>query len=567
MSWIRTSTSSRTASPTAGRPPLTVGTSNEFLKLRNAFLQASTGVWAFDSLDDFEAGIAERVPAPLRRQRSRRSPARPPSTCSSWASTLQDNWSPLKGLTRHARHPHRRAVPVLGQRQRRLSANEAFPIDTSEVPSGNILWSPRLGLRTGTWRAGNTIVRGGVGIFAGRPPYVWVANAYSINGLSQVELTCNRTSGSRQVPTFTARPQRPAVRLCRRHRRADGARQPGRDRLLRSETRSIRRTSAWRSARTAACRMASSPPPTCSTRGTSTAGTRPTRTWSARARTARAARPTASSTARSRRRGFRANARARRRRQPRPGREGVQQERRAHLQRQLQLQKEISTRSWMPPWPTRYTNAVDRISLTSSQALSNFQFAPLDGSIQDRYLRPSAFDRTHRVTLTAHRRACPAASTPASSTWASRACPTPGRQRRRQRGRRQRQRPGVRPGRAQTRSRCRIPRSTTALSKFIDSQSCLREAKGRFVQRGACRNPWQNFVNLRVGWNVPGVRQGPAPRAAAGHLQRPEPASTTTGACSIRTRPSRTTRRSSCARWATTPRTTGRSTASPSPPR
>src|SRR5262249_27552981 len=37
-----------------GAHRLTLGTSNEFLSIRNLFLQASIGVWAFDSLDDFE---------------------------------------------------------------------------------------------------------------------------------------------------------------------------------------------------------------------------------------------------------------------------------------------------------------------------------------------------------------------------------------------------------------------------------------------------------------------------------------------------------------------------------
>src|SRR6185436_4477461 len=47
-----------------------------------------------------------------------------------------------------------------------------------------------------------------------------------------------------------------------------------------------------------------------------------------------------------------------------------------------------------------YTDARDRISLTSSLALSNFQFAPVDGDLENRNVRPSAFDRTHRVTIT-----------------------------------------------------------------------------------------------------------------------------------------------------------------------
>ena len=35
---------------------------------------------------------------------------------------------------------------------------------------------------------GNTIVRGGVGIFSGRPPYVWMSNAFTNTGLEQVTL-------------------------------------------------------------------------------------------------------------------------------------------------------------------------------------------------------------------------------------------------------------------------------------------------------------------------------------------------------------------------------------------
>ena len=33
-------------------------------------------------------------------------------------------------------------------------------------------------------------MRGGVGVFSGRPPYVWLSNAYSVNGLTQYQLTC-----------------------------------------------------------------------------------------------------------------------------------------------------------------------------------------------------------------------------------------------------------------------------------------------------------------------------------------------------------------------------------------
>src|SRR5207249_9541744 len=46
-----------------------------------------------------------------------------------------------------------------------------------------------------------------------------------------------------------------------------------------------------------------------------------------------------------------------------------------------------------------YQRSYDRISFTSSQALSNFQFEPIDGDIQNRNVRPAAFDRPHRLVL------------------------------------------------------------------------------------------------------------------------------------------------------------------------
>ena len=40
------------------------------------------------------------------------------------------------------------------------------------------------------------------------------------------------------------------------------------------------------------------------------------------------------------------------------------------------------------------------------------------------------------------------------------------------------------------------------LDAFISSQDCLQGARGRFVQRGECRNPWSNILNLRFGWGM-----------------------------------------------------------------
>ena len=47
---------------------------------------------------------------------------------------------------------------------------------------------------------GTTILRGGVGLFSGRPPYVWISNAFGNTGTEQVQLTC---SAAGSVPALT----------------------------------------------------------------------------------------------------------------------------------------------------------------------------------------------------------------------------------------------------------------------------------------------------------------------------------------------------------------------------
>src|SRR5690606_1803532 len=54
---------------------------------------------------------------------------------------------------------------------------------TSKLPDATPLISPRLGFNYDVRGNGQTIVRGGTGIFTGRPAYVWISNQIGNNGM------------------------------------------------------------------------------------------------------------------------------------------------------------------------------------------------------------------------------------------------------------------------------------------------------------------------------------------------------------------------------------------------
>ena len=50
------------------------------------------------------------------------------------------------------------------------------------------------------------------------------------------------------------------------------------------------------------------------------------------------------------------------------------------------------------------------------------------------------------------------------------------------------------------------PAAYDSLQNFISSQKCLAASRGAMLERNSCRNPWQNYFNLRVGWTTPQVK-------------------------------------------------------------
>jgi outer membrane receptor protein involved in Fe transport len=181
-----------------GRHEITVGSHNEFFSFVNVFWQGRYGVWTFADTTAYNALTPNRYEIQLALR-----PNGPIADFSvkQYGGYLQDRWTLADNLTLTGglridvpSNPHPVANPL-------KQLVDTLGVHTDRFPTGNHLWSPRLGFNWDPGANGNTIVRGGVGVFTGRPPYVWISNAFTNTGLDQTTLICTPASGG--VPTFT----------------------------------------------------------------------------------------------------------------------------------------------------------------------------------------------------------------------------------------------------------------------------------------------------------------------------------------------------------------------------
>src|SRR6059036_1286308 len=196
----------------SGGHRLTLGTHNESFHFTNLFIGQFTGLWTFTSLASFQSGTAASFTRTLPY----------PGTSTPIADFrvrqfgfyVQDQWdaTPRLNLT----YGVRLDVPTFPDQPRsNPDVQSVFQVNTQDVPSGNLLWSPRVGFNYDVTGDRNTVLRGGVGLFTGRPAYVWLSNAYGNSGRETVQLSCVNVPGrSDSVPAFTLDPSNQPS-LCR----------------------------------------------------------------------------------------------------------------------------------------------------------------------------------------------------------------------------------------------------------------------------------------------------------------------------------------------------------------
>jgi hypothetical protein len=188
---------------TTGNHRLTFGTHAERIHLVEDVLDVPRGVWSFNSLDSLASGTA----ASYARDFPAAGDSRVAFRVNQIGVYAQDQWVPTPHLTVTA--GLRLDIPTVPAPPTwSLKAWNGLGISTSETPSGNPLWSPRLGVNYDPSGRGITVLRGGVGFFAGPPAYVWYRNVYGTTGVRALHIDCEGDA----VPAFTLDPKNQPVR-------------------------------------------------------------------------------------------------------------------------------------------------------------------------------------------------------------------------------------------------------------------------------------------------------------------------------------------------------------------
>ncbi len=162
----------------AGDHTITAGFEVDQFDVFNLFVQDATGTITFDSVADFEAGLASEIEGNGSFTGDIRDAAAE-FRRTIYTVYLQDEYSPTEDLTltyglrydRYASDDQPIENPIFEQK---------YGFDNTQAFQGLDIWQPRFGF---SWDAsdsgiGETTFRGGIGVFSGGDPTVWFANNF-----------------------------------------------------------------------------------------------------------------------------------------------------------------------------------------------------------------------------------------------------------------------------------------------------------------------------------------------------------------------------------------------------
>lgn len=179
-----------------GDHTVTIGTANEFYKFYNVFTQVINGVYQYNSVQDFINNVtspsAANAPSLYYQQYS----ALPdnPAPAADWKAAqlgfyAQDTYTGIKNL--RLTLGLRVDIPTYSKSSKLYKNNYVDSVSfyngeklhVDQLPKTTPLLSPRLGFNWDVKGDKSITVRGGVGVFTGRVPFVWISNQLSNNGV------------------------------------------------------------------------------------------------------------------------------------------------------------------------------------------------------------------------------------------------------------------------------------------------------------------------------------------------------------------------------------------------
>lgn len=165
-----------------GKHTFTVGTHNEFFHFRNLFMNNFNGRWTYATINDFYNNNPRQVQVTYSNVPGTTKPSAEFSAAQlGFYAQDEIQINPQFRLTAGLRLD----VPVISnQPGYNIAVDTTFKgkYNTSNTPTGQLLWSPRVGFNYDVIGNRSVIVRGGAGVFTGRVPFVWISNQFTNSG-------------------------------------------------------------------------------------------------------------------------------------------------------------------------------------------------------------------------------------------------------------------------------------------------------------------------------------------------------------------------------------------------
>lgn len=202
-----------------GNHSITIGTSNEIFRIYNRFISNSTGSYVYNSMEDFLADKAASYAYNYTDIDSKGSPVWGPTmTAGQFSLYVQDRWRVTDRFT--LTYGLRADLPIVfydptvnNDFNNSIYAQQADAY-TGTVPQRRVMLSPRVGFNWYTDDSHRTLLRGGVGIFTGQSPFVWMSNTFQNNGIDMKGQTLlSNVPAFSITPTITGATPNPSINV------------------------------------------------------------------------------------------------------------------------------------------------------------------------------------------------------------------------------------------------------------------------------------------------------------------------------------------------------------------